>query len=972
MQVVSKCAILASSADGPGSRKERDDLVLLGGERKKRMKKLLFAIAGAASFAALAADPVAGTGDIDVLGFENFDLTQTATVSGAVVNRTDTGIDGTSKWTSTGEDASLVKAYDEEVSAPNIKEPDLFDGGENTKYLALDTNGSELQRKIHADGSAQTIADPLYIDTLVQFTPSESAPTSTDLDGAKLAIWLGVDSENNTTNLYVQGLQYSDSEISVSAPVAYKITNVIPQPGTWYRLTVKAIPAALSKASMVSAFTVTIDGTEAIAEQCLLVGDAFATAEGDVALGDSGYILTETDLALISAKKVFGSMEDLTVTGLTSVGFKGTGALDDFVVTTVAPDLTPAAIDFTLTWGDLTAVSYQIGNGEPVSLTGKTAPFAVPGLSAGDVVKFVVQNADGAKKTLTGTAGTDTALDATNETFGWPEYLGEAVAGAYTIDDANDLDMLRKGVAAGLATVGETFNQTANIDMASAGAFAGIGTYAANLNSGVAFQGTYDGQGFKISNIDFTQRNYGGVFNQVKGGTIKNLTVDTITCSGFTSGEWGCAIVGNAGLGATLQGLTAMGSFGSASTPCTHNVAGIAVRVCGGASNVVNGVTMLETLVKDCTNNATLYGAYTKCAGITALTQDQNGVPDDYVLFDGCVNNANIAMVAGAGTEGRDGLAGILAYVSDGTKIQNCSNAGTFTSPLATAKIGAIVGCGYNRFLADEGGNKAVSSMPMVGNRSPASFYDSKGNLVMFDCIGFQYATVDNGVATTVTTLAKDTTYLLEGDVAASETPVFTLAEEGDTIAFDAALGYTFAGTIAAGEGLQASAETVGTVTTYTAAAGGDDYVVEIDGSDVVITPTSEDLAELAAAGVDTTSVAAVNAALAAPITGTTIPTWQATLLGIAPTEAGLNTFKIKSITIADGTVTVEMADGVSLKTGRGVDIKLKLMGSDDLSTWTQIGSDITNTKAIPAVTPALGETKKFYKVTVDFAGSQN
>ena len=66
------------------------------------------------------------------------------------------------------------------------------------------------------------------------------------------------------------------------------------------------------------------------------------------------------------------------------------------------------------------------------------------------------------------------------------------------------------------------------------------------------------------------------------------------------------------------------------------------------------------------------------------------------------------------------------------------------------------------------------------------------------------------------------------------------------------------------------------------------------------------------------------------------------------------------------------MADGVSLKTGRGVDIKLKLMGSTDLTNWTQIGSDITNTKVIPAITPAQGETKKFYKVVVDFAGSSN
>ncbi len=291
----------------------------------------------------------------------------------------------------------------------------------------------------------------------------------------------------------------------------------------------------------------------------------------------------------------------------------------------------------------------------------------------------------------------------------------------YEIADVDDLVALKDAVAAGVGA-GFCYRQTADIDMSSAGPFAGIGTYAANLNSGVAFTGTYDGSGHRISNVDFTQRNYGGVFNQVKGGAIKNLTVSNITCSTFSSsansGEWGCSIVGNAGMGATLQNLMAEGSFGTAAVPCTHNVAGIAIRVCGGANNVVNGVAKLETLVKDCKNNATLYGSYTKAAGISALTQDQNGVTDDYVLYDGCVNNVNIAMVTGKGTEGRDGLAGIVGYVCDGTKMRDCVNLGTLTSPLPTAKIGGLVGWANSKFLDDLGGNAVLVGQKMIGDRS--------------------------------------------------------------------------------------------------------------------------------------------------------------------------------------------------------------------------------------------------------------
>ena len=299
----------------------------------------------------------------------------------------------------------------------------------------------------------------------------------------------------------------------------------------------------------------------------------------------------------------------------------------------------------------------------------------------------------------------------------------------YEIADADDLVALKDAVAAGEGS-DLCYRQTADIDMSAAGPFAGIGTYAANLNNGVPFTGTYDGGGHKISNVDLTPRSYGGVFNQVKGGTIRSLTVRNITCGTFTSGSWGCSIIGNAGLGATLQGLVAEGSFGTAARPCTHNVAGIAIRVCGGGASV-------ETLVKDCTNNAALYGTYTKCAGITVLTQDQDGIGDDYVMFDGCVNNGTLTMPSGANA-GRDGLAGIVGYVSEGTKLRKCANYGAMSSTLATAKVGELVGCAYAQFLVDLGGNAAAADKEMIGAVDSCSV------------TGFTKVTVAGGVATTV------------------------------------------------------------------------------------------------------------------------------------------------------------------------------------------------------------------------------
>ena len=160
----------------------------------------------------------------------------------------------------------------------------------------------------------------------------------------------------------------------------------------------------------------------------------------------------------------------------------------------------------------------------------------------------------------------------------------------------------------------------------------------------------------------------------------------------------------------------------------------------------------------------------------------------------------------------------------------------------------------------------------------------------------------------------------------------------------------------------------------------GDDYKVVIAGSDVVITPTAEDFAAIAAAAAaagiqnfDTNNTAAVNALLATPIAGTGepgIPAWQAAFLGLEPTTNGLEQVAIKSISFDEnGKVVVEMADAIQLKTGRGVYINLILKGSNDLSTWTEIET-VTDTKAFSAVQPALGETKKFYKVEVEFSGT--
>ena len=303
------------------------------------MKKLLFAIVGAAAFSAFAADPDPSQdwrqGDIDVLGFENFDLTN-PNVTGAVINRDDTGVTGTSKWSCSGDDASTVKTYgSENAAAPTgISFPAPFED-EGANYLALDTNGSELQRAI-PNGGTSVAADGTYIDTLIQFTPSESAPT--DLAGAKIAIWLGV--ENNVTNLCVAGDYYWDQAGTPQAGSnkIYRLSGTY-EPATWYRLTIEARDISNApEAVHLPGFIIRIDGevlaaSEGVYDSTLSSVLASFTAAADKTLLDENKFIPAMNADFSAAATI------------EAVGFKGTGALDDFVVTTVAPEFTPAGGD---------------------------------------------------------------------------------------------------------------------------------------------------------------------------------------------------------------------------------------------------------------------------------------------------------------------------------------------------------------------------------------------------------------------------------------------------------------------------------------------------------------------------------------------------------------------------------------------------------------------------------------------------
>ena len=299
------------------------------------MKNLTFALACASTFALFAAI------DVPKADFEKY-------AAEAKVSDTDEPDSQSTYWLYEGasgsEDGSKVKAYGAQTGS-----------GQNQKYLELSTEGGTLWRSLAKGNTAGTdIADKLgaaqalpagglYIDTMVQFTPTEDggAPETTGDD--KLAIWLNVNMSGGTpvTNLMVKaGHVYRDGSEAVD-PMTFVLegtSGIVP--GTWYRLTVKAIPDVTKSIA---------DGersTGVTGYQILLNGQVLSTT---ATVFESSYInwayedwLMDADRDLLTSGTVFAGLDGfVTASTLQAVGFKGSGALDNLSISETEPQPAP-------------------------------------------------------------------------------------------------------------------------------------------------------------------------------------------------------------------------------------------------------------------------------------------------------------------------------------------------------------------------------------------------------------------------------------------------------------------------------------------------------------------------------------------------------------------------------------------------------------------------------------------------------
>lgn len=225
---------------------------------------------------------------------------------------------------------------------------DVF-GSEQKQFLKLETEaGKALWRNLAAEagGVATVDADNSYVlDTLVQFTATDEAPKAAA--GDKFILWLKSDEDAGTTSLMVTSGAIKDDLGAISStPVTLALDTPVTA-GQWARVSVKTFKAATEGGNL--GFVVYVDGAV-----------ASATAENYTSIVNEGGLpesdLTEQGAYYYTNKQLFFSMIDPEVSGsknLSSVGFEGSGSIDDLQIVAAADapsftQYTPGVVNYTV------------------------------------------------------------------------------------------------------------------------------------------------------------------------------------------------------------------------------------------------------------------------------------------------------------------------------------------------------------------------------------------------------------------------------------------------------------------------------------------------------------------------------------------------------------------------------------------------------------------------------------------------
>ena len=360
-------------------------------------KRMLQFIAGCASACALSAAASSVVTNYVKDAFEDGSLNLPASQYKQNITYTPYAVTST-VWNATSGDASkLVAKVGSYVGTRPIT-------NDNTTELVLnlETEGQTLTRVMDGNVTNNFFSGaPVYVDTLIKFTPSEDNPTISDAN-VKAAVFVNVSS-----NLVVY---HGNATTNTSTAVGVFI-----DPTQWYRLTI--LLGKFGHDETVSAgFQVYVGG--------VLITNATAYTNptvGDPELGGTWFLSASYD------------------TTLSAVAFQGTGMVDDLVVTSLANGFTDnSAVMLTLSF-DNTHLASVVYDGNAVANNDVVPAGKTLAITAGDW--YNVASVSGTDVGYTGTvpgkspSGLLTAPAATTVTITAAKYnTGTVSTGAGSLD----------------------------------------------------------------------------------------------------------------------------------------------------------------------------------------------------------------------------------------------------------------------------------------------------------------------------------------------------------------------------------------------------------------------------------------------------------------------------------------------------------------------------------------------------------
>ena len=595
------------------------------------------------------------------------------------------------------------------------------------EVLVLNTEGQDLT---FAPTNATPASDVTVVDADVFFVGSDASPNLSEDPTVQFAMYLNVPDETAGNNASNSVMVYVNPELEGAEWVALDNTDIADK--SWHHVQVRITYPETGNRTV----SVWIDGTEKTP------GGGYVIANG----GDDA-------------------------PGLSSVSFKGTGAVDNFTGGFVVADAAPTHT--------FTAAAYVDGVLDPTTViaeyaaqAGTAAVFEVPrtvstktitnivvkALETGSDVAYAVTD-DGTDFTVTPaglafdatdptavliTVSTDDAAatgDPTNylalvvyygedtpapEPTGFAKYFAGAVgdgsaANPWQIPNLAALEALQLAVATEPTLGASNYVQTADIVMTNA--WPGIGLkggkdYVNGGNKNIpayeegAFCGTFDGQNHTISNFQMESgTDYGALFNSVNGATISNLKIsfkeNKLCADSRDGGEDTGAAFVGVARNSTLTNLTALATQEVDTVSASKDMAGIV------------GYLMAGSTVDSCTNELNVASLKSngarKSGGIALITQEGSGT----ATIRNCKNSGMVTLGYAGGYKG-----GIVGYIGVSTTIVDCEN--TAAVQLFHFQTGSVTASGTNK------GYAGVASNDKSGGVDNLRFATVSGNVATF------------------------------------------------------------------------------------------------------------------------------------------------------------------------------------------------------------------------------------------------